>query len=211
MAHNTGYSFDTGDIVMISDFGNAKFIVCHGWYTYNSSRQNGWYFRSIPNGKIVPDYVVDIDSVTLVSSDSGGSCGCHYDNPCNPPHRDEPCGCEEDEKEKIKDQAFGSFVTVQNIDERNSLGNPFPVDGRLCRVNNVSGDVKYYVWNATDLRWDDFTFPTDPVVVESMTQQINQAHERISSVDSKVTRVETKINTVTKLADWVLLAEQATY
>lgn len=156
-------TISVGDIVMISGYGNDKFLVCRGWYTYEGSRRNGWYFKRIPDNVIVPDFTVDIDDVTVISGDH---CGC----PPKPGHKP-PLNPE---------NVNAAFVTVDTIEERNSLCFPLPPDGKIVRVNDVKGEVKYYIWNAESFRWDDFEF-------EPSTKVVNKLRDldiRISNVES---------------------------
>ena len=161
-----------GDIVMITGYGNDKFLVCRGWYTYDEQRHNGRYFKRIPEGTVVPDSEVNLDDVTVVSSDTGCSC---KPVPC-PPDAPEygPMG-----------SLDGAFVTVDTIEDRNKLCFPIPPDGKIVRVNDVDGQTKYYVWDAEHFAWNDFEFPTSVSVTE-----------RIASLDQRLVPIEKAYNWV---------------
>ena len=168
-------SVSVGDIVMITGYGNDKFLVCRGWYTYDEQRHNGWYFKRIPEGTVVPDSEVSLDDVTVVSSDTGCSCG---PSPCPPPSPEAP-------DYGPMGSLDGAFVTVDTIEERNKLCFPVPPDGKLVRVNNVDGKVKYYEWDAEHFVWNDFEFPTSVSV-----------SERIASLDQRLIPIEKSYNWV---------------
>ena len=165
-------AINAGDIVMITGYGNDKFIVCDGWYTYDNTRREGWYFKSIPEGTIVPDYLIDLDDVTVVTS---SSCNCPPIPGGRPPH-----------PAPKNPNVEGAFVTVDTIDERNALCIPYPPDGKIVRVNDVKGEIKYYIWNAEEFRWNDFTFLGD------------ETTEKITEIDSRLKLIEEDI-------DWVLM------
>lgn len=175
MPLNTSQPINVSDIVMITGYGNDKFMTCRGWFTYNSSRRNGWYFKRIPDGYIVPDFEVDLNDVTVVSSSTSQCCPPHHPGHPGPP----PANPE---------NVNGAFVTVDTVEERNNLCVPFPPNGKIVRVNDVRGEVKYYIWNAEELKWDDFEFEPSSLVVSG-----------ISDLDKRVTQLEDE--------DWVYLSD----
>lgn len=182
-----------GDIVMLSTYGNEKFIVCRGWYTYKSTRRSGWYFKSIPNGTVIPDFDVDTEDITIVSYASDGDCACHH---VHPEHHhdccDDNCCCLPPAPKDYK----GAFVTVNTIDDRNRLGHPYPKDGQLVRVNNVRGEVKYYVWDAENLKWDAFEFPTN----SDTLQEIEEMEATLGNVTQDITVIKQN-------SEWILLTD----
>lgn len=187
-----------GDIVMLSTYGNEKFIVCRGWYTYKSTRRSGWYFKSIPNGTVIPDFDVDTEDITVVSYASDSDCGCdHVHSDCHHRHHDH---CDDDDcccpaPPAPKDYK-GAFVTVNTIDDRNRLGCPYPKDGQLVRVNNVRGEVKYYVWDAENLKWDVFEFPTNSDTLQEL--------EEMETVLGEATQ---DIKVIKQNSEWILLTD----
>lgn len=181
----TDIALNVGDIVIIPDYGNTKWLTCYGWYTYHNSRLNGWYFRSIPEGNIVPESEIDTYSIRLVTpSESSDSCGCNRPRPYPPTGSNVPCSdeCECDDPTP--------FVTVDTINQRNSLGDPYPKDGAMVRVNNVKGETKYYQWDAENLVWTQLSFP---VFIDG------------EPIQDKITEIDLTINELKDLHEWVLL------
>ena len=172
------YSLNAGDIVMLSGYGNDKFLVCRGWYSYEGFRRNGWYFKKIPEGTVIPESEVDLSEVTIVTSDSGRSC------PPAPPMPTPPCPPAPPQN---LDNVLGAFVSVETIDDRNSLCFPYPPNGKIVRVNNVQGETKYYVWDSESCSWKDFEFASTDDLVR------------------RLDNLEARLETIENSADWVLL------
>ena len=193
-------SIDVGDIVLINPYGNTKFLVCRGWFTYNNTRRNGWYFKSIPKNYIVPSDTVDPEDVTILSSYNSYDCDCHpkppRPSPCPP-----PVGTNEN-----------AFVTVETLEDRNILSYPYPVNGRIVRVNNVNSEVKYYIWNSSTYEWEDYEFPLNSEATEAIKQMISDIDEQkethkadMLSVTEKLSSLGIRITEVEDKSDWVLL------
>lgn len=164
--------FDVGDIVILKDYGNDKFLVCRGWYTYEGSRRSGTYYKRIPDGYVVPGFEVDVEDVVKVTNVPD----CPH-----PPHG------------KPHDvNMSGTFVTVDTIEDRNKLVFPQLQHGKIVRVNDVQGEVKYYQWDAEYFTWKDFEFP--PSIAVS---------ERIASLDQRLIPVE-------KAYNWVYMTDLLT-
>lgn len=145
-----------GDIVLISDYGNNKWLVCYGWYTYNHSRCNGWYFKQIPNGKVLPMDDVDMDNVTIVSPKP-------EPGPCPPKPGPEPGPSP---SPYGTDQAF---ITVDTMYDLKKLGLGYPVEGKIVRVNETDEHVPgYFIWDADTLTWAIFEFPTSEDTIERL-------------------------------------------
>lgn len=151
--------FNVGDVVMIKSYGNDKFLVCRGWYTYEGCRRSGMYYKRVPDGLIVPESEVKPEDAILVNEDDG--CGC-------PPHRHP-----HDHKES------GYFTTVDTIEDRNNLVFPQLQHGRIVRVNDVDGQVKYYEWDAEYFTWKDYEFPAPT----SVTERIHSLDQRLIPVE----------------------------
>lgn len=153
--------FDVGDVVIIKDYGNDKFLVCRGWYTHEGSRRSGTYYKRIPDGTIVPGFEVNLEDVVKVTNVPG----CPH-----PPHGGRP----------HEGHMSGAFVTVDTIEDRNKLVFPQLQHGKIVRVNDVQGEVKYYQWDAEYFTWKDFEF-------EPSTKVVNKLRDldiRISNVES---------------------------
>ena len=158
------FRFNVGDVVLLREYGNDKFLVCRGWYLYEGSRRNGLYFKLIPEGTIVPDFKVNVpEDIIVVDS---------VDDTCNRPRPPKP-------------STSGYFVTVDTIEDRNKLVFPQLQDGKIVRVNDVQGQVKYYIWNAEYYKWEDYEFPASVDVTE-----------RIASLDQRLIPVESSYNWV---------------
>lgn len=168
-------SIHVGDIVMITGHGNDKFLVCNGWFTYQNSRRYGWYFKLIPSGDILPDFEVDLSDVTVIScNSSSGGCDCPDVKPPHPGHKPGP------PLPFNVENIEGAFTTVDTIEERNALCVPFPPDGKIVRVNDVRDEVKYYIWDAENLRWNDFEFP----ISDTLNQKLDGMEERIQNLET---------------------------
>ena len=154
-----------GDIALLQGYGNDKFLVCRGWYMYQDSRRNGWYFKRIPDGKVVPDFEVDLSQVVIVASE-------RHECPPGPSGRPGP---PVDKDANVE----ACFTTVNTIGERNNICRPFPPDGKIVRVNNVKGEARYYIWDAEEFIWKDFEFPTSATTLQD-----------IKDLDSKVTNIQ---------------------
>lgn len=174
----------TGDIVVISDYGNVKWLVCRGWYTYNRSRMYGWYFKSIPDSRILPDYAVTLEDVKVLSSEYVEKDEVEEIEPPKKPHHRPHCP--PPEPHNHHNHCDNCFVTVDTIAERNALGHPYPPDGKLVRVNEVKGETKYYSWNSEDLKWDPWSIGEaiiDEVVNELVTEKLTTVENRIEKVE----------------------------
>lgn len=188
MQLDSSMPISVGDIVLISSYGNTKFIVCRGWYTYKSTRRSGWYFKSIPNGDVVPDFEVDTADITTVSYASNGSCDC------KPPVYEDDCDCCKHEHSCKPKQPGAPFVTVNTVDERNRVGHPYPDDGQIVRVNSVRGEVKYYIWDAENLKWDPFEFPAN-----------TETKDAIEDINQTLATATEDIKVIKQNAEWILL------
>lgn len=213
-----GSSVCVGDIVMISSFGTQKFITCRGWYTYKGMRRSGWYFKSISGNSIVPEFEVDSNDVTVVVSSGSGNadCGCGSDC-CKPTPAPMPnpgsCDC----RNPMKDNVDGAFTTVDTVEERNKICFPYAPDGKIVRVNDVKGEVRYYIWDAEQFKWNDFEFPTSKETVDRIVlveNDIKDTNEEVSRVNQEVQKAKQEIEktkeTVTKVVDnanWMILED----
>lgn len=228
-----------GDIVQISDYGTMKWLVCRGWYTYDRSRCYGWYFKSIPDNRILPESEVDMSSVTLLSSEGtteiiNCNCGCNGGNTSGGDNSNTGNGSNggnnngsdnnsgNDNSNNCQPPSFrpphrphkppmfapapdipgdGTFITVDTISERNVLGTPFTQDGKIVRVNNVRGEVKYYVWNAEALNWENWEVPSAGSG-SSDAESLEELEKKVESLMSQVETISTKLE-----LNWDMLNE----
>lgn len=159
-----------GDIVTLSRFPGTKWILQNGWYFYESRQQNGWYFSSIPADTVIPVNDSDLLSLTVISTQSMNGCPPFYpgENPAypHPPHPPHPpCPApphpghrpHPGHKPHPDDMAVLSkhAVTVQNISQRNALAHMPLQHGKIVRVNDVEGQIRYYEWDAINFTWID--------------------------------------------------------
>ncbi|MCM1222903.1 MAG: hypothetical protein NC548_51475 [Lachnospiraceae bacterium] len=153
-----------GSIVVLAEYPYSKWIVKQGWYTYNNQQLNGWYFKSINDGAILSLSNVNLDTITIVSQG---------ERPCPPPHNHGPMhgpfpgpmpgpmpgpvpGATAGQgglNARQADQLRRSFITVDTIKQRDALDDGNLPDGKICRVNNVNGKVKYYSYDVSTSSW----------------------------------------------------------
>ena len=133
------------DIVTISNKPKTKWVVHTGWYRYQGTQSFGWYFQSMTTGENIPVAIVDLTLCTLVSSKTQGST--FHDGP-----------------ETLYTSAFTdydaevlsrTFISVDTLTQRDNIDPDGLTDGRIVRVNDVGGEVKYYAWNNSNRVWED--------------------------------------------------------
>lgn len=134
-----------GDIVKISTYPQAKWIIHAGWYIIDTKQNYGWYLSNISSGKVLPVNTIDLTTCTLVSSYTQGSKftsgpELQYTRPFT-----------DADSEMLR----RTFISVDTIEQRDSLDRRKLTNGKLVRVNDVDGDIKYYAWNADTKSWDD--------------------------------------------------------
>jgi len=133
------------DIIKISAEPNTKWIVHSGWFIYDNVQNYGWYFTSIRDGKILPASIIDLTLCTLVTVKTQGSEICdgkvvNYTRPFT---------------ESDANILRRTFITFDTIEQRDNLDPKKMVNGKIVRVNNVDGEVKYYSWNEPLHTWDN--------------------------------------------------------
>lgn len=151
-----------GSIVILAEYPYSKWIVKQGWYTYNNQQLNGWYFKSINDGAILSLSNVNLDTITVVSQG---------ERPCPPPHHHGPGpgprppfpggpisgpggpGMPGGLNARQADQLRRAFITVDTIKQRDALDDGNLPNGKICRVNNVNGKVKYYSYDVSTSSW----------------------------------------------------------
>lgn len=156
MIPGTNTTLYPGSIVILAEYPYSKWIVKNGWYTYRDQQLNGWYFRAINDGAILSLSNVNLDTITIVSQG---------DRPCPPPpphcgpghgpgHRPPPQPSQPGGlNARQADQLRRSFITVDSIKQRDALDDGNLPDGKICRVNNVNGKVKYYAYDVSTSTW----------------------------------------------------------
>lgn len=148
----SGVALYPGSIVILAEYPYSKWIVKHGWYTYRDQQLNGWYFRSVNDGAILSLSNVNLSTITIVSE------GHRPPYPIPPSPRPGPKPGPSPVPgggmtPRQADQLRRSFVTVDSIKQRDALDDGNLPDGRICRVNNVNGRVKYYAYDVSTSTW----------------------------------------------------------
>lgn len=127
----------SGDKVVLSEYPDNFAIASHGWYEYNQTRANGWYFILLPSRETIPAANVNVSLLTVVSSE-----------PCPPPY---PCPIPDPDKYTNS----RTFITFDTIAQRDGLTPEFIPNGRIVRINNAGeGKVEYFEWNAESQEWE---------------------------------------------------------
>lgn len=160
----------TGDVVLLSEYPQFKWIAQYGWYTYTSKTYKGWYFSSIPDGSVIPSGIVDLAKITIVATNNNSvvppaapgrpCCPPEYPPfmpgpmppapmPPAPPAPSYPGGIG-------AEMIMRADMVVDTIAQRDYLNSPFLPDGKVVRVNkDPSGDTRYYQWDAKTMTWAD--------------------------------------------------------
>lgn len=177
MIPNTDMVLYEGSIVILAEYPYSKWIVKHGWYTYRNQQSNGWFFKSITDGTILTLSNVNLETITIVSQ-GDGYCPPgppdhhhhHHHHPCGPMPGPmpgpRPIGGGFTPREA--DQLRRSFIVVDSIRQRDALDDGYLPNGRICRVNNVNGKVKYYAYDVSTSSWIEqpIDFLTDTAAEE---------------------------------------------
>lgn len=134
-----------GDLVVITNRPNIKWVVHYGWFIFQNVQNHDWYFSSIKNGETLPVSQVDLTTVSLTTSKTQGSTF-------------------EDGKVVNYTTVFTAedaqtlnrtFISVDTIAQRDNIDKKKLPNGRLVRVNDYGGSPKYFAWNATTSEWDE--------------------------------------------------------
>ena len=161
----TGTKLVDGSVVILTRYPELRWIVHEGWYRYEGSRHEGWYFQSIPKGDTIPVSISDLKSLEVVSGgydDDDFRPRPHPHPPCppHPPHPPKPEPLPDDPDKVpakftvgLKKQVDAAFITVETLEDRGKLLAETQVNGKLVRVNNVDGQVKYYTYSAHTDEW----------------------------------------------------------
>lgn len=149
----------SGDKVVLSEYPDNFAIASHGWYEYNQTKANGWYFILLPTKETIPAANVNVSLLTVVSSGH-----------CYPPH---PCPIPDpDERTQAR-----TFITLDNIAQRDGLTPEFIPDGRIVRVNDTGeGKAAYFEWNAESQEWETW----------DIQERAEELVERVIAVEADV-------------------------
>ena len=132
-----------GDFVTLKNRPDMKWVVHYGWFIYQSTKQQDWYFSAITTGEILPVSYVDLTLVSLATSATRGSV---YHDGNNTEYN--PIFTEDDAETLNR-----TFISVDTIAQRDNLDRNKLTNGRLVRVNGNDEDAKYYAWNASTNSW----------------------------------------------------------
>lgn len=197
---DTNTELSDGSIVILAKYPGVKWILHNGWYTYNNQQCMGWYFCSIPSQTILPVTAVDLRLLTVLSNDGSSITeGClppcsnmhphhppfsnsypcpghdthhvhHPRPPIHPPYIDDPNYTDID-----ADMLNRAFITVESVAHRNRLDTGLLPHGKLVRVNNVDGKVRYFSWDSVDLVWRDASFEFDDTELRNSISEITES------------------------------------
>lgn len=137
---NTDIQLYSGCVVIFNKYPEIRWVLHYGWCKYEETELFGWYFKSIPTNITVPAGKVDLNDLKII------------DNPC-PPIPPSPSEDQVPFTEELRDMVYASFITVQSLDELNTIDTSVVPDGKLVRVNNVDGSVVYYAWSLDQHEW----------------------------------------------------------
>ena len=185
---DTGVIINDGSVVILSQYPNVKWLIKNGWYTYKGKQYNGWYFSSIPANNTMPVDTSDLSGITLVS---GPNC-------CPPPPGPVPPGpgpSEERFTHELRIQLERAWITVDTIEQRDRLNIRLVPDGKVVKVNDVGGSVKYYSYDQSLSTWVEEVFGLDGSFVkkEDLEKEVNDLvngdttlHESIVNISKSV-------------------------
>lgn len=101
---NSTYKLYPGSVVQLYRFPETTFILNNGYYMYDYKVMNGWYFKSIPAGTIVPFNSDDLNKIIILSDRCGCCCDkSDSDNDSNKDNIDPPYSDIEKDPNKDKD------------------------------------------------------------------------------------------------------------
>lgn len=151
-----------GNIVMFDAYSCVKWVAHHGLYKYEDKPYKGWYFTSIPEQDILPVHIADLKTVVKVSNTMNDPIPKKKPKPCPPPGPEPfPPGPElanftVDDKKNL-DRAW---LTVETLEDRDSLDPESIPNGKIVRVNDVNGEPRTYIWSAANDHWEDYNIAT---------------------------------------------------
>lgn len=176
-----------GDIVVLSEFPDNFAIASHGWYEYEQTRANGWYFILLPRREVIPAANVNISLLTVVTS-----------TPCAPPHPTPIPDPDEHTQSR-------TFITFDTIAQRDGLIPEFILDGRIVRINDAGeGKAEYYEWDAENEVWIPWDIQSN---LSSQQAQIDEAEEQIDEVEQQLTEIQSEVDNKIDNADDVITTD----
>lgn len=195
----SGLKLTDGSIVMLARFGSTKWVVHNGWYTYMGQQYSGWYFASIPANTVIPVNDDDLRLLTLVS-DAGGCIPCPPSPyppvpPCPPGPGPYPTpGCDIPFTHQMAYELNRAWISVDTIAQRDKLNTRLIPNGKVVRVNNVAGEVKYYVYDQAAQAWKEETFGIDTSKYVSYEEAEQIANTAVADADI-TSKVEDVVDT----------------
>lgn len=180
---DTGTIVYEGDLVILSEYPDNFAIASHGWYEYEQTRANGWYFVLLPRRETIPAANVNVSLLTVVTSTS-----------CAPP-------CPTPIPDPDEHTQSRTFITFDTIAQRDGLTPEFIPDGRIVRINDAGeGKAEYYQWSAENEVWITWDIQSN---MSSQQTQIDEAGEQIESLAEQVAAAETQIASAEQQIDEV--------
>lgn len=195
-----------GTVVILVRLPSIRWVAHCGYYTYNGTRQNGWYVSSIPAQTNMPLFHNDLYGIKILSNEP---CPCPPVPPCPPFPPFPPCpppGPETLQFTKAdKLMVDRSMITVPNLEERDKLASDTLIDGKVVRVNDFEGQIEYFEWDAENLVWNLLSLGSRYLTAEQIAE-IYATKETVAEVaeqvESNTTRIEELETTTTQvLAD----------
>lgn len=180
---DSGSQISDGTIVVLARFPGTRWIVHHGWYTYQGNQCMGWYFSSIPSQTILPLTSDELVGVQIIST----SDGCCYPNvPCPPPSSD--CGGDTEFTHEMKHELERAWITVDTMEQLSRLNRRLVPNGKIVRVNDSgSGSANYYRYNQATQSWEIEHFGIDTnqfVTKDSMKDEVkSEVESQLGSID----------------------------
>ena len=168
---DTGTIVYEGDIVILSEYPDNFAIASHGWYEYEQTRANGWYFVLLPRRETIPAANVNVSLLTVVTSTS-----------CAPP-------CPTPIPDPDEHTQSRTFITFDTIAQRDGLTPEFIPDGRIVRINDAGeGKAEYYEWSAEEEAWKPWDILTH---LEDLYTALDDAVRALSeSIQAKISKAD---------------------
>lgn len=149
-----------GNIVMFDTHPCVKWVTHLGFYKYEGKQYNGWYFTSVPDQELMPVHIADLRTVHKISNTMNGPKRKRRIHPKPvpppfPPGPDVTIFTVDD-----KDHLDRAWLTLDTIAQRDALDKIGLKDGKIVRVNDVNGEVRFFQWSAENDHWEDFNIAT---------------------------------------------------